>query len=61
MTDKRNATIQKIGVLTSGGDAQGMNAAARVAIRLGLDRGHVMLAVRNGFSGLMRGDIHEIG
>ncbi|MCB0163534.1 MAG: 6-phosphofructokinase, partial [Anaerolineae bacterium] len=51
----------RLAVMHSGSPAPGMNAAARVAIRLGLDRGHVMLAVRNGFPGLMRGDIDEIG
>ncbi|MCB0171650.1 MAG: 6-phosphofructokinase [Anaerolineae bacterium] len=51
----------RLAVMHSGSPAPGMNAAVRVAVRLGLDRGHVMLAVRNGFPGLMRGDIHEIG
>jgi 6-phosphofructokinase 1 len=36
-----------------------MNTAVRAAVRLGLDRGYTMLAVRNGFRGLRDGDVHE--
>ena len=50
----------RIAVMHAGGPAPGMNTAARVAVRLGLDRGHVMLGVRNGFPGLLRGDIEEL-
>ncbi len=34
-----------------------MNTAVRAAVRLGLDRGHTMLGVRNGFQGLIDGEI----
>jgi 6-phosphofructokinase 1 len=37
-----------------------MNTAVRVAVRLGLDRGHTMLAVNNGFRGLRDGDVGEM-
>jgi 6-phosphofructokinase 1 len=37
-----------------------MNTAARAAIRLGLDLGHIMLGVSNGFEGLARGQIREL-
>jgi len=50
----------RLAVLTPGGPAPGMNPAVRVAVRLGLDRGHVMLGVRNGFQGLIRGQVEEL-
>ena len=37
-----------------------MNTAARAAVRLGLDRGHIMLGVNNGFEGLAEGEVHEM-
>lgn len=36
-----------------------MNTAIRAAVRLGLDQGHTMLVVRNGFDGLIAGEISE--
>jgi 6-phosphofructokinase 1 len=50
----------RIGVLNSGAPAPGMNTAARAAIRLGLDQGHIMLGIRNGFDGLAKGEVDEI-
>jgi 6-phosphofructokinase 1 len=47
-------------VLNCGGPAPGMNTAVRAAVRLGLDRGHTMLAARNGVQGLIDGDIQEM-
>jgi 6-phosphofructokinase 1 len=38
-----------------------MNTAARAAVRLALDRGHVVLGIRNGVEGLLQDDIHELG
>ena len=49
----------RIAVLNAGAPAPGMNTAGRSAIRLGLDAGHVMLGVRNGFEGLIEGDVEE--
>jgi 6-phosphofructokinase 1 len=49
----------RLGVLHSGGPAPGMNTAVRVSVRLGLDRGHTMLAVDGGVQGLIEGDIRE--
>ena len=46
-----------IGVLTSGGDAPGMNGAIRAVTRAGLSAGYNVLGVRRGFHGLWRGDI----
>jgi len=50
----------RLAVLHAGGPAPGMNTAVRAAVRLGLDRGHVMLAAINGFSGLIHNDIQEL-
>jgi 6-phosphofructokinase 1 len=50
----------RLAVLHCGGPAPGMNTAVRAAVRLGLDKGHSMLAVQNGFEGLMEGDIKEM-
>jgi 6-phosphofructokinase 1 len=50
----------RLAVLHAGGPAPGMNTAARVAVRLGMDRGHVILGVRNGFLGLRNGDVQEL-
>ncbi len=51
----------RIAVLNAGGLAPGMNIASRVAIRMGIDRGHTMLGVRNGFQGLIEGELEEMG
>ena len=47
--------------LHGGGPAPGMNTAVRAALRLTLDRGHHVLGVRNGFKGLVEGDVTEMG
>ena len=49
-----------IAVLNAGAPAPGMNTAGRAAIRLGLDMGHRMLGVHNGFEGLINGDMEEM-
>ena len=51
----------RLAVMHSGSPAPGMNTAVRVAIRLGLDQGHVMLGIQNGFPGLLKGDVREMG
>jgi 6-phosphofructokinase 1 len=51
----------RIAIVHGGGLAPGMNTAVRVAVRLGLDRGYTVLAVKNGFRGLRDGDIQEMG
>jgi 6-phosphofructokinase 1 len=51
------ARISKLAVLTSGGDAPGMNAAIRAVTRCALDEGLRVMGVRDGFGGLMRGDL----
>jgi 6-phosphofructokinase 1 len=50
----------RIGVLHAGGPAPGMNTAARVAVRHGIDQGHAMFAVQGGFPGLADGAIREM-
>jgi 6-phosphofructokinase 1 len=50
----------RLAVVHGGGPAPGMNTAVRAAVRLGLDRGYTMLAIRNGFRGLRDGDIQEM-
>ena len=45
----------RLAVLNAGGAAPGMNTATRAAVRLGLDKGHLMIGVRNGFEGLIEG------
>src|SRR5205814_9505078 len=47
--------LKKIAVLTSGGDAPGMNAAVRAVTRGALARGCEVFAVRNGYAGLLVG------
>jgi 6-phosphofructokinase 1 len=47
----------RLAVLHAGAPAPGMNTSVRAAVRLGLDRGHTMLLVRNGFDGLVTGDL----
>ena len=50
----------RIAVLHAGAPAPGMNTAARAAIRLGLDQGHIMLGVQNGFEGLVDSEVEEM-
>ncbi len=47
--------MKRIAVLTSGGDAPGMNAAIRAVVRAGVDQGWEVHGVRNGFAGLIAG------
>jgi 6-phosphofructokinase 1 len=50
----------RLAVLNCSGPAPGMNTAVRAAVRLGIDAGHTMLAVKNGFQGLIDGDMYEM-
>jgi 6-phosphofructokinase 1 len=50
----------RLAVMHGGGPAPGMNTAVRVAVRLGMDAGHEMLAVRNGFRGLRDGEVEPL-
>jgi 6-phosphofructokinase 1 len=51
--------MKRIAVLTSGGDAPGMNAAIRAVVRTGLDRGWEVFGVRNGYAGLITGVVES--
>ena len=46
----------RLAIMHAGGPAPGMNTAVRVAVRVGLDLGHTMLGVRDGFRGLVQGN-----
>ena len=48
--------IKTIGVLTSGGDAPGMNAAIRAVVRTAIMRGYSVKGIRHGYNGLLTGD-----
>lgn len=52
--------IKRIGVLTSGGDAPGMNAALRAVVRSGLYHGMQVFGIRRGYEGLLDGEISEM-
>lgn len=51
--------IKTIGVITSGGDAPGMNAAVRAVVRTGLHYGYKMMLIKHGYTGLINGEIEE--
>ena len=51
---------KSIAVLTSGGDAPGMNAAVRAVVRTGLNFGMTVYGVKRGYNGLRTGDLHEM-
>ncbi len=52
--------MKTIAVLTSGGDAPGMNAAIRAAVRTACENNCKVLGIRRGFKGLMEGDMYEM-
>ena len=54
------APIRRIGVLTSGGDAPGMNAAIRAVVRSALDRHMKVFGIRHGYNGLINHDVFEM-
>ncbi len=53
--------MKSIAVLTSGGDAPGMNAAIRAVVRTGIAKGWDVYGVDHGYAGLMSGDMHILG
>jgi 6-phosphofructokinase 1 len=52
---------RKIAILTSGGDAPGMNAAIRAAARTGIAKGWEIFGVRDGYAGMVAGLIEPLG
>lgn len=53
--------LARVAVLTSGGDAPGMNAATRSVVRCACARGLQVAAIRHGYTGLIAGDIRPCG
>lgn len=52
--------MKSIGVLTSGGDAPGMNAAIRAVVRTGIENDMKVFGIKAGYEGLMDGDVIEM-
>jgi len=52
--------VKTIGVLTSGGDAPGMNAAIRSVVRVATSRGIKVMGINKGYNGLLSGDVVEL-
>ena len=53
-------TIRNIGVLTSGGDSPGMNAAIRAVVRTSIYNSINVFGIRHGYQGMIDGDIHQL-
>ncbi|HTV95554.1 MAG TPA: ATP-dependent 6-phosphofructokinase [Steroidobacteraceae bacterium] len=51
----------RLALLTSGGDAPGMNAAIRAVVRCGVSQGFEVVGVRNGYKGLVQGELFPMG
>ena len=52
--------VKTIGILRSGGDAPGMNAAIRAVVRTAINRGLQVMGIRRGYNGLLSGDMFEM-
>ncbi len=52
--------MKRIGVLTSGGDAPGMNAAVRAVVRVAIASGLKVSGIKRGYQGLIEGDIEDM-
>ena len=52
--------MRTIGVLTSGGDAPGMNAAIRAVVRSGIQKGIKIMGIHRGYNGVINGEIFEM-
>ena len=52
--------VRTIGVLTSGGNAPGMNACIRAVVRTALNKGYRVMGIRRGYAGLLKSDIIEM-
>ena len=59
METNKNA-VRRIGVLTSGGDAPGMNAAVRAVVRAAIFRGIEVIGIRRGWNGLINGEFSRL-
>lgn len=54
------AGLQRLGILTSGGDAPGMNPCIRAIVRTATAEGITCIGIRRGYSGLINGDVFEL-
>ena len=52
--------IRNVGILTSGGDAPGMNAAIRAVVRCAIGKGFKVIGIKEGYRGLLRGNMEEL-
>ena len=52
--------MKRIGILTSGGDSPGMNAAIRAAVRCGIEAGFEVYGIHRGYEGLLDGEIEQM-
>ena len=52
--------MKRIGILTSGGDSPGMNAAIRAAVRCGIEAGMEVYGIYRGYEGLLDGEIKQL-
>jgi 6-phosphofructokinase 1 len=52
--------MKTIGILTSGGDAPGMNAAIRAVVRIGIVKELKVMGIHRGYNGLINGEIYEM-
>ena len=55
-----DSKVKRIGVLTSGGDAPGMNAAVRAVVRAAVGRGVECVGIRRGWNGLINSDFIQM-
>jgi len=53
-------STKTIGVLTSGGDSPGMNAAVRAVVRTGIYHGNIIFGIKCGYQGMIGGDIEKL-
>ena len=53
--------MKRIAVLTSGGDAPGMNAAVRAVVRYSIYNNIEVYGIQRGYKGLMEGDLFQMG
>ncbi len=54
------STIQNIGIMTSGGDSPGMNAAVRAIVRTAIHHNMTPMGIMNGYQGMIEGHIKEL-
>ncbi len=58
--ETNNTPAKALAVLTSGGDAPGMNAAVRAVVRAGIHRGFTVYGISRGYHGLIKGEFTEL-